>query len=71
MQILPIKTPLIKPNDDLVEVILKATKKQGLELMDNDVLALSSKIVSIAEGRIVKLSDVKPSKKAKLLAKEY
>jgi coenzyme F420-0:L-glutamate ligase len=71
MQILSIKTPLIWPKDDLIEVILEAVKKQGLELADSDVLAVSSKIVSFAEGRVVKLSEVKPSRKAKLLAKKY
>lgn len=71
MEIFPIKTPLIKPKDDLVDIVLKAIRKQRLELRENDILALSSKIVSIAEDRLARLSEVKPSRKAKLLAKRY
>lgn len=71
MQILPIKTPLVKAKDNLVDVILQAIRRQRLEFMNNDVLAVSSKIVSFAEERLVKLSEVFPSEKAKLLAKQY
>lgn len=71
MQVLPVKTPLIKTKDDIVTVILEAMKEQHLEFMNNDILAVSSKIVSFAEGRLVKLDEVAPSKKAKLLAKQY
>lgn len=71
MQVLPIKTPLVKPRADLVSVILGATKKQRLEFIDNDILVVSSKIVSFAEGRLAKLSEVVPSEKAKLVAKQY
>ena len=71
MQVLAVKMPLVKPEDDLIRAILQAMRKQGLELLDNDVLALSSKIVSFAEGRLAKLSEVKPSQRAKLMAKQY
>jgi coenzyme F420-0:L-glutamate ligase/coenzyme F420-1:gamma-L-glutamate ligase len=71
MQVLAVKTPLVKRGDDLIGAVLQSIRKRGLELIDNDVLALSSKIVSFAEGRLVKLSDVKPSRRAELLAKKY
>lgn len=71
MQVLAIKTPLIRPRDNLVKIVLEAMKKQGLEFSDGDILAVASKIVSLAEGRLVKLSDVKPSNKARHLAKKY
>lgn len=71
MQVLGVRTPLFKPGDDLMKVILYALKKEGLALLDDDVLALSSKIVSFAEGRLSKLSEVKPSRRAELLAKRY
>jgi coenzyme F420-0:L-glutamate ligase/coenzyme F420-1:gamma-L-glutamate ligase len=71
MQVLAVKTTLVKSKDDLIKIILQAMRKQGLELSDKDVLALSSKIVSFAEGRLAKLSEVKPSQRAKLLAKRY
>ncbi len=57
--------PLIRPGDDLAEVILKAMKVQGLELVDNDILVLAQKIVSKSEGRFASLSEIIPSKKAR------
>jgi coenzyme F420-0:L-glutamate ligase/coenzyme F420-1:gamma-L-glutamate ligase len=71
MQVLSVKTPLVWPKDNLVTVILDAIKDQGLELLDNDVLAVSSKIVSFAQNRVVKLNEIKPSRKAKAMAKKY
>jgi coenzyme F420-0:L-glutamate ligase/coenzyme F420-1:gamma-L-glutamate ligase len=71
MHVLAVKTSLVKPGDDLIRVVLRSMRRQGIELLDDDVLAVSSKIVSFAEGRLAKLSDVKPSRKAKLLAKKY
>ena len=43
MQIIPLKTYLIKPNDDLVGAILQAAERQGIRLEDGDVLAVASK----------------------------
>jgi coenzyme F420-0:L-glutamate ligase/coenzyme F420-1:gamma-L-glutamate ligase len=71
LKLYAVKTRIIKAGDDVVEVILKSLKYQNLQLEDNDVLALSSKIVSYAEGRLAKLSDIKPSGKAKELAENY
>ncbi|MEA2090124.1 MAG: coenzyme F420-0:L-glutamate ligase [Thermoproteota archaeon] len=71
MQIFAIKSPLIKPKDDLVATLLQAVQKAGLKLGNKDVLAVSSKAVASAEGRLVKLKDVKPSDKAKRLAGKF
>lgn len=55
MQITPIKLgKLVPPKDDLLGKIF-ASK---LKLKDGDVLAISSKVVSIAEGRCVPTSSV-------------
>jgi coenzyme F420-0:L-glutamate ligase len=70
-QLLPVKMGLVRLGDDLIEAILDSLRKQELELEDKDVLALASKIVSYSQGRVVKLSDVKPSVRAKKLAKEF
>ena len=71
MRLIAVKTPVVKAGDDLVELILESLKTQGLQLENNDVLALTSKVVSFSEGRLVKLSEVEPSEEAKKLAKEY
>jgi coenzyme F420-0:L-glutamate ligase len=71
MRLYAVRTRLVKAGDDLVEIVLESLKEQELQLENNDVLALTSKIVSYSEGRIAKLSHVKPSEKAKQLAKKY
>jgi len=53
--------PMIHEGDDLSEIIAEAAEKQGLHLMERDVLVVTQKIVSKAEGRRVKLDEVEPS----------
>ncbi len=61
--------PLIHPGDDLAGIILQALQSASLlPLKDGDILALASKIVSKAEGRLVNLADVTPSPAAIELA---
>ena len=71
MKLYAIKTGTIKTNDDLVDIILESLEKQNLQLKNGDILALASKIVAYAEGRLVRLEDVKPSEKAVKLAKRF
>ncbi len=60
--------PLVRAGDDLVALIVNGLADAQLTLQDNDVLVIASKIVSKAEGRQVRLADVTPSKKARVLA---
>ena len=59
--------PLIQPGDYLVAIILQGLREASLELRDDDVLVLASKIVSKAEGRTVALNSVEPGARAKEL----
>jgi coenzyme F420-0:L-glutamate ligase / coenzyme F420-1:gamma-L-glutamate ligase len=45
--------PEISPGDDLGALIADAISADGLELRDDDILVVTSKIVSKAEGRVV------------------
>jgi coenzyme F420-0:L-glutamate ligase/coenzyme F420-1:gamma-L-glutamate ligase len=71
MQLYAIKTEIVKAGDNLVDMILRSLNEQRLQLENNDVLALTSKIVSYSQGRLVKLTDVKPSEEAAKLGKKY
>jgi coenzyme F420-0:L-glutamate ligase/coenzyme F420-1:gamma-L-glutamate ligase len=65
LQLTPLKgIPLIKPGDDLVEIIMKALSASKIKIEDRDILVLAQKIVSKAEGRLVNLLSVKPSPQA-------
>lgn len=58
----------VAPGDDLATSILTALERQNLQLHDQDVLVVTQKIVSKAEGRIVDLATVEPSAFAQIAA---
>jgi coenzyme F420-0:L-glutamate ligase/coenzyme F420-1:gamma-L-glutamate ligase len=49
--------PEVRPGDDLARLLLDAVRRAGLALADGDVLAVTSKVVAKAEGRLVRLPD--------------
>ncbi|MFB7634903.1 coenzyme F420-0:L-glutamate ligase [Streptomyces sp. NPDC056149] len=50
--------PEVRPGDDLVKLIAAATTAEGAtQLADGDVVVVTSKIVSKAEGRIIEATD--------------
>jgi coenzyme F420-0:L-glutamate ligase/coenzyme F420-1:gamma-L-glutamate ligase len=53
--------PEVTPGDDLAVLIANAASASGVGLTDADVLVVTQKIVSKAEGRLVKLASVTPS----------
>jgi len=61
----------IGPGADLSKIIIEEAEKQGDGIEENDVIAITSKIVSKAEGRMYKITDVKPSRKARFLSRFY
>jgi coenzyme F420-0:L-glutamate ligase / coenzyme F420-1:gamma-L-glutamate ligase len=55
--------PEIAPGDDLARVIAEAAT-----LEDGDVIVVAQKVVSKAEGRVVRLADVEASERARAIA---
>ena len=53
--------PEIHPGDDLAPIISQAAVATGVELRPDDVLVVTQKVVSKAEGRLVQLASVEPS----------
>ncbi len=53
--------PEIEPGADLAGSILRAAVDAGQPLADGDVVVVTSKIVSKAEGRTIELADIEPS----------
>ncbi|MGQ9759418.1 MAG: coenzyme F420-0:L-glutamate ligase [Candidatus Methanomethylicaceae archaeon] len=71
MQIFGIKTPLIKPGDDLVSITIECSKTSGTPIQDKDIVVYSAKVVGVSQGRLLALSKVKPSERAKELSDRY
>jgi coenzyme F420-0:L-glutamate ligase/coenzyme F420-1:gamma-L-glutamate ligase len=51
----------VRPGNDIARLIVEAAARQGTPLSSGDLLVIGQKIVSKAEGRLVKLADVEPS----------
>ncbi len=62
--------PHIHPGDSLPELLLEAIQRAGVRLQAGDLLAVTQKVVSKAEGRLVHLPDVRPSSEAMRLAEK-
>lgn len=60
--------PEVRPGDDVARFIVEAAAQQGTPLAAKDVLVIGQKIVSKAEGRLLRLEDVTPSSIATALA---
>jgi coenzyme F420-0:L-glutamate ligase/coenzyme F420-1:gamma-L-glutamate ligase len=60
--------PLVGPGDDLAALALAALDRARRVLSDGDVLVVTSKVVSRAEGRFVELPAMEPSPRALALA---
>ncbi len=61
--------PLVHTGDDVAKIIVETAIENGLPIEEGDVVAVAQKIFSKAEGRVIRLKDVVPSKKAKKIAK--
>jgi coenzyme F420-0:L-glutamate ligase/coenzyme F420-1:gamma-L-glutamate ligase len=60
--------PHFATGDDLAAAILAAAEREDTPLRSGDVLVVAQKIVSKAEGRLVRLATVEPSPEARALA---
>ncbi|MDM7912896.1 MAG: coenzyme F420-0:L-glutamate ligase, partial [Methanotrichaceae archaeon] len=68
LEVLGIKTDLIKIGDDLVEAVKKGMQRAGLALEDEDILIVSESALATSEGRVTELEKVSPGKLALDLA---
>lgn len=68
-------SPLVverKENEfDLFNTVIDSIDKNGFSLEDGDVLVISSKFVSNAQGRIIQLDSVKASEQSNVISKKF
>jgi coenzyme F420-0:L-glutamate ligase/coenzyme F420-1:gamma-L-glutamate ligase len=60
--------PVVQPGDDLAGLLIAALEGNGIALCARDVLVVTSKIVSKAEGRYLDLATLEPSERARELS---
>ena len=67
LEVFPIKIARKNRKFDLFKTIIKS----GFRFYDDDIIVISSKFVSVSEGSVVKLTNVKPSKQSRQFAKRF
>lgn len=70
LQLFSLPTDLIRPNDNIFLHLEKALQQQKLSLQEGDIIAVSSKILSVSENQTYAFSKYSPSKKAHQYSKE-
>ena len=60
----------VHAGDSIGALICSASARQGIDLAANDIVVVAQKIVSKAEGRVLRLDGVRPSERAKRLGEE-
>jgi coenzyme F420-0:L-glutamate ligase/coenzyme F420-1:gamma-L-glutamate ligase len=70
LQFIPIHVEKLETRFDLPCVVIDAVEDSGEKLQDRDVVAVSSKFVSMAKGMLVDLDAVEVSEEAKRLAEK-
>jgi len=60
--------PEVRPGDDVARIVVDAAKAQGTPLATHDVVVIGQKIISKAENRIVRLSEVEPAPATRAMA---
>lgn len=72
LRILPVSSlDEIRPGDSLVEKLLSALRHQRLRLLRGDILVVKHKVVSKAEGQLVDLEKITPSRRSRDWARRF
>ncbi len=62
--------PLITEGGNVGKLIVDAAEKQNTPIKERDIIVITHKIVSKAEGNVVNLDEVKPSERAREIAQK-
>lgn len=65
-----IKTRLINEKENLISIFLdNLSQAEDFSLQNGDIIAIASKVVAMTQGRLIDLTGIKPTSRAKKLAK--
>ena len=71
MKVMPLKTALLVPGDDIIEVAHDALETAGLQPEPSDILVICESPLAITQGRIVDIDDVRPGIPARILCRLF
>ena len=58
----------INKGDDITDLIMEAIKERNESLLENDIVIITHKIISKAEGKVADLSNIVPSEESKKIS---
>ena len=70
IELLPLKLPIIKENDDIAQNIIDTILSEGYDIQDGDIFVIAHTIISRAEGKEYYLPSISPSPFAELIARK-
>ena len=69
IEIIPLShIPEIRPGDNLPRILLAGARKSKIAFRQNDILVLAQKIISKSENRLIDITTITPSQRAKDIA---
>lgn len=71
MVAIPLKTELLVPGDDIVDVARRALEVAGIAPEPDDILAICETPLAITQGRLIDIDDVHPSWLARILCRFF
>lgn len=72
VQLLPILLSTeIQPGDNVAQALLLALRRKHRKLQAGDILVVKHKIISKAEGQLIDLTTIRPSRESEQWAKQY
>ncbi len=71
MQAIPLKTELLTPGDDIVDVARRALERAGVQPEPSDILAICESPLAITQGRIVDIDQIRPSMAAQVMCRFF
>ncbi len=60
--------PEIREGDSIGDLIVEAAVREGVGIRNGDIIVVTQKIVSKSQGRILDLTEIKPSIRAKIIS---
>lgn len=71
MQLFAVKSRIIRPGDPLSERLFESLSRARLRIKNGDILAVASKVVSVAEKNILPLGKIEPTGLARKLGRRF
>ena len=71
MQLYPLKSKLVLPGDSLSARFIDALSAARLKVRNGDIVAVASKVVSLSEGNLVSLREIKSTDLARRLGRKF